>query len=51
MPEAFSFERDFLMPRVNELRAAAYITDAYFIDIGTPEGYLQAQRDLTGRRM
>ncbi len=51
LPEAFSFERDFLMPRVNELRAAAYITDAYFIDIGTPEGYLQAQRDLTGRRM
>lgn len=40
---AFSFERDFLEPRIATLRPAAFRVDGPFIDIGTPEDYARAQ--------
>ena len=46
LPDVFSFETDFLQPFIGDLRAAAYITDAYFIDIGVPESYSRAQAEL-----
>lgn len=42
----FSFERDFLEPRIKMLRPVAFETDGYFIDIGVPEDYARAQREL-----
>jgi D-glycero-alpha-D-manno-heptose 1-phosphate guanylyltransferase len=49
LPTVFSFEHDFLAPQLGELRPAAYVSDAYFIDIGTPESYRQAQAELVAR--
>jgi len=46
LPGSFSFERDFLEPRMSDLAPLAFVTDAYFIDIGVPEDYGRAQRDL-----
>lgn len=42
----FSFETDLLQPHCRMLRPRAYITDAYFIDIGVPEDYERAQSEL-----
>lgn len=36
---AFSFERDFLFPRIAELKPQAFAVNDYFIDIGVPEDY------------
>ena len=49
LPEAFSFEKDFLEPRIGTLRPLAFETNAYFIDIGVPEDYRRAQRELPTR--
>lgn len=46
MQVPFSFERDFLEPRIKTLRPLAFETDGYFIDIGVPEDYARAQREL-----
>jgi len=46
LPPSFSFERDFLEPRAATLRPLAFETDGYFIDIGVPEDYARAQREL-----
>lgn len=46
MNTAFSLEMDFLMPAVSEKRLDAFITQGHFIDIGIPEDYLRAQREL-----
>ena len=35
----FSFEKDFLEMKFNELNFNAFISDKYFIDIGIPEDY------------
>ena len=43
LPEAFSFERDVLLARVNELRPLAHLSRGRFIDIGVPEDYERAQ--------
>jgi D-glycero-alpha-D-manno-heptose 1-phosphate guanylyltransferase len=43
---AFSFERDYLEPRVAGGRLYGYEEDAYFIDIGIPEDYRRAQKEL-----
>lgn len=43
---AFSFEKDFLAPKIRDIRAFAYMSDTYFIDIGIPEDYRKAQREL-----
>jgi D-glycero-alpha-D-manno-heptose 1-phosphate guanylyltransferase len=42
----FSFERDYLEPRVAGGRLYGYQEDAYFIDIGVPEDYNRAQKEL-----
>ncbi len=46
VPARFSFETDFLMPRVGELRPQAFLCDGIFIDIGVPKGYREAERVL-----
>lgn len=43
VPTRFSFESDFLVPRVRELRPLAFQTNGVFIDIGVPEDYARAQ--------
>ena len=50
LPERFSFETDFLQRHCAELKPRAFITDAYFIDIGVPDEYDRAQREFVGRR-
>lgn len=49
LPRAFSFETDFLMPFIRDLRLVPYITDAYFVDIGVPEDYIRARNELSHR--
>lgn len=46
LPQAFSFERDFIPPRLNVLKPQSFIADDYFIDIGIPEDYARACREL-----
>jgi D-glycero-alpha-D-manno-heptose 1-phosphate guanylyltransferase len=48
MPENFSFEKDFLEARIAGLQPHAFETSAYFIDIGVPQDYARAQRELAG---
>lgn len=47
--KAFSFESDFLMKKLAEMKVCAYCSDAYFIDIGVPEDYFRAQTELKNR--
>lgn len=42
----FSLETDLLQPHCNELSPRAFITSAYFIDIGLPDDYARAQYEL-----
>ncbi len=46
LPDAFSFERDYLPPRLGTLQPRAFIAEDYFIDIGIPEDYARAQTEL-----
>ena len=46
MPEAFSFERDFLGVHTPALRPAAFEHVEYFIDIGIPADYQRAQAEV-----
>lgn len=50
LPERFSFETDFLQRHCVELQPRAFITHAYFIDIGVPSDYDRAQQELAGRQ-
>ena len=43
LPEAFSFEQDFLTPRLQQLDPLAYVANGLFIDIGVPEDYARAE--------
>jgi D-glycero-alpha-D-manno-heptose 1-phosphate guanylyltransferase len=43
LPEKFSFETDFMMPFVSDLRPPFQIGDGLFIDIGVPEDFARAQ--------
>ena len=45
---AFSFERDFLMRFSEKLRPGAFRAEGHFIDLGNPEDYHRAQRELPG---
>ncbi len=47
LPEAFSFERDFLVPHLSRLCPLAHAVSGYFIDIGIPEDFARAQTELT----
>jgi D-glycero-alpha-D-manno-heptose 1-phosphate guanylyltransferase len=42
----FSFEKDYLEPQVGGGRFFGYVSEAYFIDIGIPEDYNRAQKEL-----
>ncbi len=46
LPEKFSFEKDYLEKFVGEQKFYGYKSDSYFIDIGIPTDYEQAQADL-----
>jgi D-glycero-alpha-D-manno-heptose 1-phosphate guanylyltransferase len=46
LPEKFSFEKDYLEALYNQRRMFGVIQDEYFIDIGIPEDYERAQREL-----
>lgn len=46
LPPRFSFENDFMFPYLEKLNPQAFITDDYFIDIGIPEDYSRAIKDL-----
>ena len=45
-PKNFSFERDVLEPLANYGLVAGEVQEGYFIDIGVPEDYARAQREL-----
>ena len=45
-PKTFSFEREVLEPLANYGLVAGVVQDGYFIDIGVPEDYARAQREL-----
>jgi D-glycero-alpha-D-manno-heptose 1-phosphate guanylyltransferase len=44
----FSFEKDILGKYVSKDFISYFLSDTYFIDIGIPEDYLKAKRDLPG---
>jgi Nucleoside-diphosphate-sugar pyrophosphorylase involved in lipopolysaccharide biosynthesis/translation initiation factor 2B, gamma/epsilon subunits (eIF-2Bgamma/eIF-2Bepsilon) len=46
LPGNFSFEKDYLEKYVTERDMFALVQDEYFIDIGIPEDYEKAQREL-----
>lgn len=43
----FSFESDFLMPEIRGLAPAAFPVDGFFLDIGVPEDFDRAQKELS----
>jgi len=45
----FAFEADLLQRHCDALSPAAFLTDAYFIDIGVPDDYDRAQVELPAR--
>ncbi|HHH50668.1 MAG TPA: D-glycero-D-manno-heptose 1-phosphate guanosyltransferase [Saprospiraceae bacterium] len=45
-PQKFSFEKDFLETYLDQLKIIGCPLDGYFIDIGIPEDYERAQREL-----
>ena len=45
-PRKFSFERDVLVPLADYGLVAGQVQGGYFIDIGIPEDYARAQREL-----
>ncbi len=47
MPEKFSFETDFLAKRYQDLRIFGHRFEGYFIDIGIPEDYERAKKELS----
>ena len=46
MPARFSFEQDLVEPNIDRIRPRAFQSDAYFIDMGIPEDYERAQREI-----
>lgn len=46
MPAKFSFEKDYLESYVNKRKFFGLVQDKYFIDIGVPEDYERAGREL-----
>ena len=46
LPSAFSFEADFITPRLAELELEVFETTGQFIDIGVPDDYQRAQTEL-----
>ena len=48
LPEKFSFEKDYLEKLYTERPMFGVVQDEYFIDIGIPEDFEKANRDLAG---
>lgn len=46
LPQKFSFEKDYLEKYFDERKMYGLVQDAYFIDIGIPEDYERAQKEL-----
>ena len=46
LPKKFSFEKDILEKEIKNLKPKFYRADDYFIDIGIPDSYKQAVREL-----
>ena len=46
LPERFSFETDVLQPLAGRGLVHGYTDNGYFIDIGVPEDYERANREL-----
>ncbi len=46
-PDKFSFEKDYLEKLFSSRRIYGLVQDEYFIDIGIPEDYNRAQKELT----
>lgn len=46
--EKFSFESDFMGKTIKKMSFGGLIMDQYFIDIGIPEDYKKAQKELPG---
>lgn len=46
LPRSFSFEADFLVPRLDALGVRPFLSRGSFIDIGIPEDYERAQTEL-----
>ena len=44
--DVFSFEIDLLYKKIKDINPCAFISDDYFIDIGIPDDYKKAQREL-----
>jgi len=49
-PAKFSFEKDYLEELYLKRKMSGLVQDAYFIDIGIPQDYLQAQKDFARSR-
>lgn len=47
--QQFSFETDFMEKQIDKTKIMGYESDGYFIDIGVPEDYAQAQIDFVNR--
>lgn len=47
LPQNFSYEKDFLEPNIANLKVTGYITNGYFIDIGIPEDYFRANKEIS----
>ncbi len=50
LEKKFSLEKDFFEVYMHELSIQAFLSDAYFLDIGIPEDYEQAQKDFSGKK-
>lgn len=46
LPLKFSFEKNFIEKYIHQLNINAFISDTYFIDIGIPDDYERAQKEL-----
>ncbi len=50
LPTKFSLEKDFFEKYISQLNISAYLSEAYFIDIGIPEDYIKAQKDFSKKK-
>jgi D-glycero-alpha-D-manno-heptose 1-phosphate guanylyltransferase len=46
LSQNFSYEKDFLEPNMHSLKVSGYIAAEYFIDIGIPEDYYKADKEI-----
>ncbi len=46
LPLKYSFEKDLLEKYTGELNLFGFVSDSYFIDIGIPEDYARAQKEM-----